>query len=213
MPTAIEEFCQALIRNSGSFEIELSAADVYRLGQYYELLLKWNPRLHLVAPCTPTEFATRHVLESLLLLQHLSAAANIVDVGSGAGLPIIPCLIVRADLKATMIESSPKKIVFLHEALRGIDLPERACLITDRFENIRSPAADFVTCRALDRFQEMLPRLITWSPPGATLLIFAGEELKKQIESGRPLSVIQRIPGSERRFLLMFTAEDPVTDS
>src|SRR5262249_20209073 len=151
------------------------------LTRYYELLLKWNPRLHLVAPCTPTEFANRHVLESLMILKHLSPQATVIDVGSGAGLPIIPCLICRPDLKATMIESAPKKTVFLHEALRGIQDPERVDLIADRFENIETPKAQFVTCRALDRFEQMLPKLIAWSPRGARLLLLAGKELKKRI--------------------------------
>ena len=91
-----------------------------QLGAFYSLLTRWNDRLHLVAPCSPEEFATRHVLESLLLLKHLPQDAKIADIGSGAGLPIIPCLIARADLKATLIESSQKKTVFLREALNNL---------------------------------------------------------------------------------------------
>jgi len=69
--------------------------------KYYELLLLWNPRAtwwRLVAH----EFATRHVLESLVCWRMLSADARVADVGSGAGLPIIPCLIARPDLSATL---------------------------------------------------------------------------------------------------------------
>ncbi len=113
MPTPTEKFGQALWNNAAEFGIQLRAAEVTRLSKYYELLLKWNDRLHLVAPCSPEEFATRHVLESLLLLPHLPENASLLDVGSGAGLPIIPCLIIRTDLSATLIESSPRKAVFL----------------------------------------------------------------------------------------------------
>ncbi len=95
----------------------LPARNLAQLGEYYSLLTRWNDRLHLVAPCSPEEFATRHVLESLLLLKHLPHEAKIADIGSGGGLPIIPCLIARADLEVTMIESSQKKAVFLREAL------------------------------------------------------------------------------------------------
>ena len=52
------------------------------------------------------------MLESLMLLKHLPSDAKIADIGSGAGLPIIPCLIARPDLHATLIESSQKKSVF-----------------------------------------------------------------------------------------------------
>src|SRR2546421_2399745 len=117
MPAPLEQFANALRLAAPEFGIELNAGPIRKLTEYYELLLKWNPRLHLVAPCSPEEFAVRHVLESLVLLPHLAQGARVADIGSGAGLPIIPCLIVRADLRATLIESSEKKVVFLREAL------------------------------------------------------------------------------------------------
>ena len=203
MPTPTETFSQALRDNAAEFGIQLRAAEVTRLSKYYELLLKWNDRLHLVAPCSPEEFATRHVLESLLLLSHLPQKARVLDVGSGAGLPIIPCLIIRTDLSATLIESSPRKAVFLREALRDVSNREPAALTVARFEQTTAPEADFVTCRALDRFQRFLPALIQWAPPTSTLLLFAGEELRKQVEILLPNAKAERIPRSDRRYLIV----------
>jgi 16S rRNA (guanine527-N7)-methyltransferase len=203
MPTSIETFGQALRDNAAAFGIQLGADEVARLSNYYKLLLKWNDRLHLVAPCPPEEFATRHVLESLILLPHLPPNARVVDLGSGAGLPIIPCLIVRADLRATMIESSARKAVFLREALRDVNSREPAALTVARFEQMTAPEADFVTCRALDRFQEFLPALIEWAPPASTLLLFVGEEVRRQIETLLPNAKAERIPRSDRRYLIV----------
>src|SRR3954467_4480117 len=101
-------FEQSLVSNMGSFNLDLPAETVKQLGEYYSLLTRWNDRLHLVAPCTPEEFAVRHILESLMLLKPLPTNARIADIGSGGGLPIIPCLIARPDLQATLIESSQK---------------------------------------------------------------------------------------------------------
>jgi len=78
-------FTNALQQQAREFGIELSPATVLALGGYYALLSRWNDRLHLVAPCEPEEFATRHALESLLLLRFFTAGASFVDVGSGAG--------------------------------------------------------------------------------------------------------------------------------
>ena len=203
MPTPTEKFSQALRDKAAVFGIQLSADDVRRLCNYYELLLKWNERLHLVAPCSPEEFATRHVLESLLLLTRLSQNARVVDVGPGAGLPIIPCLILRADLRATLIESSPRKGVFLREALRYVNTLVPAALTIARFEDTDPPEADFVTCRALDRFQQVLPTLVEWAPTTSALLLFAGEELRQQIEILLPNAKAERIPLSERRYLII----------
>ncbi|HSE22183.1 MAG TPA: hypothetical protein VLB68_11015, partial [Pyrinomonadaceae bacterium] len=50
------------------FGVTLAPESISTLTRYYELVQQWNPRLHLVAPCSPEEFAIRHVLESLILL-------------------------------------------------------------------------------------------------------------------------------------------------
>ena len=203
MPRPIDEFWNSLQAHAASYGEDLSDQALEKLGCYYKLLLKWNDRLHLVAPCSPDEFATRHVLESLMLLRHLSLNARVADVGSGAGLPIIPCLIVRRDLRATLIESSPRKAVFLHEALREVDSLPQAQLIVARFEQASAPAADFVTCRALDRFQQVLPALIDWGPHAATFLLYGGLELRRKIEAILPAAKVEPIPQSERRFLII----------
>ena len=184
----------------GSYDLDLPGETLAQLGDYYSLLTRWNDRLHLVAPCSPEEFATRHVLESLLLLKHLPQHAKIADVGSGAGLPIIPCLIARADLEATLIESSQKKAVFLREALNVVG--RRASIVARRFEEIEAPEVSFISCRALEQFTDKLSTLIEWAPKGATLLLFGGDEL--------PLRGANKIliPRSEKRFLYVLTADD-----
>ena len=181
----------------GSYDLDLSEETLTQLGNYYSLLTRWNDRLHLVAPCGPEEFATRHVLESLLLLKHLPPNAKIADVGSGGGLPIIPCLIARADLEATLIESSQKKAVFLREALKTVK--RKATIIARPFEEIEAPEVSCVSCRALDQFTDKVAALIAWAPRGATLLLFGGKDLVKAKKI--------LIPTSQKRFLHILTAD------
>ena len=183
--------------------MDLPADTVTQLGEYYSLLTRWNERLHLVAPCEPEEFAVRHVLESLLLLEHLPPNARIADIGSGGGLPIIPCLIARTDLQAVLVESSNKKAVFLREALKEIEVKERAQVIADRFEHIPPPEVDFVSCRALERFEAMVPQIIKWTRPNGTLRLFGGEGLGSVIEDLDLPNERILLPKSARRFLFI----------
>ncbi len=189
----LERFKQSLRSQMASYDLALSAETLTQLTEYYRLLTRWNERLHLVAPCEPEEFAMRHVLESLLLVKHLPQPATVADVGSGAGLPIIPCLIARADLEATLIESSQKKAVFLREALNAVG--RKASIVARRFEDVEAPAVSFVSCRALDQFTTKLPELIEWAPKGSTLLLFGGETLLPEAKKFL-------IPHSDRRYLL-----------
>ncbi|MGQ0761611.1 MAG: 16S rRNA (guanine(527)-N(7))-methyltransferase RsmG [Acidobacteriota bacterium] len=202
METEVEQFRRALVLNSAEFGVGFKSEHLEHLISYYELLLKWSPKLHLVAPCSPEEFAVRHILESLTLLKHLPMNAHVADVGTGAGLPIIPCLLMRDDLHGVLIESSQRKAAFLKEALRPIKSPDRTQLIGARFENVPCPDVAFITCRALDKFSELLPRLIDWAPLKATYLLFAGESLLDQLRQVLTVSSIERMPHSEKRFLV-----------
>src|SRR2546421_11372731 len=175
------EFDNALAARAPVFGGSLSEDEPARLREYFELVSSWNERLHLVAPCSPAEFATRHVLESLLAVRFVARGAALVDVGSGAGLPCIPCLVVRPDIEAVLVESSKRKAVFLREALRRLDRHGAARVLAERFEKLEPPAADFLTCRALERFTEVLPTLVAWASRVPTLLLFGGETLRERL--------------------------------
>jgi 16S rRNA (guanine527-N7)-methyltransferase len=198
-------FGRALRQQEASYGIELSPHTQEQLATYYELLLRWNQRLHLVAPCSPEEFAGRHVLESLAVLDHLPEGAAVTDVGSGAGLPIIPCLIARTDITATLIESSQKKSVFLREALKTVEALNRAKIVSRRFEESQPPKAEFITCRALDDFTSQLDALIRWAPEGSTLLLFGGDNLRERLTAFNYPFTQSLLPQSDRRFLFEVT--------
>ena len=197
----MDRFEQSLVSNMGSFNLDLSAETITRLGEYYSLLTRWNDRLHLVAPCEPKEFAVRHVLESLMLLKYLPSNATVADIGSGGGLPLIPCLIARPDLEATLIESSQKKVVFLREASNRLGL--HATIIARPFEDAPPPPMSFVTCRALDQFMKKLPALIDWAP--GKLLLFGGETLREELNKIGVGFEQFLIPQSEKRYLFLTT--------
>jgi 16S rRNA (guanine527-N7)-methyltransferase len=205
------QFIESLKAEMTSYDVTLSAEALDGIARYFEILSDWNSRLHLVSFQSPEEFATRHVLESLLLLKHLPLGARVADVGSGGGLPILPCLIARSDLQALLVESSKKKALFLREVLRETSMNARAQVFAERFENMPTPEVDFVTCRALERFETMLPRLIEWTPPAGTLLLFAGEGLGSVIEGLGLSNKRILIPNSARRFLFILNKKGQPT--
>jgi 16S rRNA (guanine527-N7)-methyltransferase len=197
------EFDKALAERAVRFGVELDEEARVRLGDYFELVEAWNPRLHLVAPCAPAEVATRHVLESLIAQIYIKEGATLLDVGSGAGLPAIPCLILRGDLKAVLFEASQKKSVFLREALSKLGLSQRTRVVAERFEKVEAPEADCLTCRAIERFTEILPALVHWAARVPTLLLFGGESLSERLEAAGLSFERVRVPESERRFLFV----------
>lgn len=197
-----EDFAQAIKTNQAAFDIELAEAAIEQLSDYYELLLDHNPLLHLVGPCSAEEFATRHVLESLTLIKHLPNGSRFADVGAGAGLPSIPCLIARDDLTAVLIESKEKKTKFLELAVSNLFEPTRVEVINLQFEEVRDHDLRFVTCRALDKFVDKLPRMVKWAK-GAKLLLFGGSALGEALDKARIRYDVEKMPLSEKRFLFV----------
>ena len=197
-----QEFIKAFEANRSIFGVELSREKVERLAEYYQLVQEHNPLLHLVAPCSPEEFAIRHILESLTLLEFLPRNTRIADVGTGAGLPSIPCLIARGDLGAVLVESTIKKAAFLETALGQLGLAERAAVINRQFEEVKEKDFTYVTCRALDKFTERLPRLLKWTGP-RQFLFFGGPSLEQAlIRLKRPFEM-KLMPLSNQRVLFI----------
>ena len=195
------DFIDSITRHQSLYRIDLPSEIIDRLSDYYELVLRHNEILHLVAPCSLEEFATRHILESLTLLKHLPEGACFADVGAGGGLPSIPCLIAREDLRAVLIESKEKKTAFLNEAVGELKLNGRAQVITRQFSEIKKPVeVQFVTCRALDKFTGKIRQLVKWSGK-STLLFFGGPTLAYEMRKMGVKFKEELMPGSERRFL------------
>jgi len=194
------EFESAVKTHQSAFGLALADEAISRLADYYEVVMEHNSLLHLVAPCSPEEFATRHILESLTMLEHLPRNTRFADIGAGAGLPSIPCLLARHDLSAVLIESKIKKSEFLESLVKMLKLEDRARIVNRQFEETNPVGTSVVACRALDKFSERLPRLITWAK-GRPLLLFGGPNLKPLIEAHRKNVRERLMPLSERRYL------------
>lgn len=196
------EFINAINEHQSAFGLELADDAIERLANYYELIREHNKTLHLVGPCSPEEFATRHILESLTLLEHLPHGIWFADVGTGGGLPSIPCLLVREDLKAVLIESKIKKAKFLTLAIEKLRLKHHTRISATQFAETNLGHCTAVTCRAIDKFTEKLPRLLSWSRK-SQLLFFGGENLRSALQVNRVKFVQRLMPLSEQRFLFV----------
>jgi 16S rRNA (guanine527-N7)-methyltransferase len=195
-----QDFIEILRQHQPAFGLALTEKALSRLADYYQLIQKHNAILHLVAPGEPENFAVRHILESLALLEYLPENSKFADVGTGAGLPGIPCLLVREDLHGSLIESKQKKAQFLSEARETLGLKNQMTIINRQFEEIRKPDVRFITCRALDKFTQKLPALLKWSE-NSYMLFFGGDNLREELRKHGLTFREKLLPMSEKRFL------------
>ena len=197
-----EEFVKGIVDNQLAFGLDLDEQALDRLADHYGLVLEANPLLHLVAPCGPGEFATRHVLESLTLLEYLPLHAHLADVGTGGGFPSLPCLLVRDDLKAVLIESKERKAAFLSSTTERLGLAGRAEVVNRQFEEADPQNCTFVVSRALDKFTERLRRLIKWSR-GRKKLFYGGNNLRDELNKQKIAFEEKLMPLSDQRYLFV----------
>ena len=125
-----------------------------KLCRYYEMLMDWNSRMNLTAITGEDEVLKKHFADSLLPLELIPEGANLIDVGTGAGFPGLPIAIARPDVKVTLLDSLNKRIGFLREVCKELDI--NADCIHDRAEDGgRNPALrekfDIAVSRAVAR--------------------------------------------------------------
>lgn len=197
-----QDFINAVRTNEKQFELELADATIERLADYYDLIQLHNPLLHLVGPCSPEEFATRHILESLTLIKFLPRGVRFADVGAGAGLPSIPCLLAREDLKGVLIESKEKKAKFLQTVVADLGMISRVEVVDRQFSETKLTNVYAVTCRALDKFTTKLPQLAKWAKH-AELMLFGGKALGDALDGLQIKHDRKKMPLSEQRYLFV----------
>ncbi len=104
----------------------VSRETLRRLETFVDLLLQWQKTTNLISPATIPNIWTRHVADSLQLLDLVPEAKTWVDFGSGGGFPGVPAACVLADrpgAKIHLVESNGKKAAFLREAIRATGVP------------------------------------------------------------------------------------------
>jgi 16S rRNA (guanine527-N7)-methyltransferase len=133
-----------------------------RLDRFVELLLTWQRTTNLIAPSTIPHLWTRHIADSLQLLELAPAARNWVDLGSGGGFPglVIACALTDTPGAVVhLVESNAKKVAFLRAAQRATGAP--ATVHAERIEDFatafREPA-EVITARAVAPLKSLLDR-------------------------------------------------------
>jgi len=194
--------------------VELSPDQLRQVSTHLDLLLKWNSKVNLTSVRKPEEIVTRHFGESFFAARQLlspKAADATVDVGSGAGFPGIPFAIFAPHARMALIESNGKKAAFLNEAIFALKL-SNANVFSGRAENYSQNAADLVTMRAVEKFDNSLAVAIDLVRPGGRIGLMIGQaqvattcDLAASLEWSEPIP----LPGGHSRVVLAGTK--PVT--
>jgi 16S rRNA (guanine(527)-N(7))-methyltransferase RsmG len=196
-----------ILRKNGRWDGKgFSEAETNLLSKHYELVLKWNNRLHLTTLTRPQEFFERHILESAFSESLLLPSVNMIwDLGSGLGVPGMVIAILRPDLDVRLVEASRNKALFLEESADHLNL-KNVKVIQSRFEAIEGVTDEScLTVRAIEKMEEMIPEILKFGDKASQILIFGSKGLEEKarafINDQRKIESIL-IPGSNRRYVI-----------
>lgn len=156
-----------------------------RLDRFVEHLLRWQQITHLIAPSTESHLWTRHVADSLQLLDLAPDALTWVDMGTGGGFPglVLACALAdRAGAVVHLVESSTKKATFLLEAVALTGAP--AVVHPVRMEKFVESCAltpDVVTARAVSPLASLLDECFPLLRRGACGLFPKGQDVEAEL--------------------------------
>lgn len=159
-----------------------------QLVSYMELTLKANESFNLTANDTKESFMIKNIIDSLLIVKNLNLdEKNILDLGSGAGLPGIPLAIYYKNTNFTLLEPLTKRANFLKEIAQKLGL-KNVNVVNDRAEifikNARE-SFDFVTSRAVSRLNILLELSIPFLKVGGKLIAYKGINYKEEINESK----------------------------
>ena len=147
---------QELKAGINTLGIDCTSQQLEKLLTYLELLERWNKAYNLTAIRDPIQMVRLHLLDSLAIHPYIQAGKEIIDVGTGPGLPGIPLAILNTNINFTLLDSNGKKTRFLFQAISDLSL-ENAREVNQRVENYQSQKPyDIVLSRAFSAIFDML---------------------------------------------------------
>ncbi len=195
-----------LAERAASIGIEFDKDDVEKLGLYLGCLFYGNEQLNLTAVTDVEKAWDRHILDSLTLLATLAdlpKGSKVIDIGSGGGLPGIPLAICAPHLHFTLLEATQKKVAFLDECIKRLELKNCVTLharaeaaahnigtradakgITQRVGAQREQY-DAVVARAVGAMPILAEITVPFAKPGGMIALIKGEKAPQEIEDAK----------------------------
>ncbi len=127
-----------------------------KLDKFYKLLISWNEKINLTRITEEKDVYLKHFYDSLTITKEidLSKVDTLCDVGTGAGFPGIVLKIMYPNLKVTLIDSLLKRVNYLNEIIKELELKDIKAIHT-RGEDYKDKF-DVVTSRAVANIEKLV---------------------------------------------------------
>ena len=143
-----DEFISAL----NDLDINVTDRQLQMLDTYYKMIIEYNSHTNLTRITEEKEVYLKHFYDSITLSKAIKLEnQSLLDVGTGAGFPGIVLKIIFPDLKVTLVDSLNKRIIFLNNVIKELELDNITAIHAraEEFAKETSEKFDIVTSRAV----------------------------------------------------------------
>ncbi|HOJ64085.1 MAG TPA: 16S rRNA (guanine(527)-N(7))-methyltransferase RsmG [Spirochaetota bacterium] len=172
-----------------------------KIENYIEHLILKNREINLFSrKITKEVLIKEHIVDCLLPYSYFANYNSITDLGTGGGLPGVLLAIIFPDKNITLIEKSPKKVLFLEEIKKSLNL-KNVQIILNNVENI-DIKSQVVTCRAFKSIYEIISLTKKFFNSNGIYILYKGriEKIKEEISECKKINIEYNIYKIENDF-------------
>lgn len=209
-----EENLLKLKTGAAQLGIELTEKQLQRFEIYADFLLQYNQKINLTTVTDEFEIIEKHFLDSLTVLQLVSLRSGmwVIDIGTGAGFPGVPLLILEPGLQLVLLDSLGKRLEFLRQLLEKLDLT--ATMLHARAEDgahlaLHRERYDLALARAVAPLPVLLEYCLPYVRSGGRFLALKGPSLTEELSDAQ--NALQLLGGRAERdccLQLPFSGQD-----
>ncbi|MCK5390871.1 MAG: 16S rRNA (guanine(527)-N(7))-methyltransferase RsmG [Deltaproteobacteria bacterium] len=167
-----------LIEGARELGIDISEKDSDLFFKYLENLKTWNDKINLTSIKNDREIIISHFLDSISIASLIEDGKKVLDIGSGAGFPGIPLKIVRRGLEETLLDSVNKKVSFMNDTIRKLELQDINAVwgrAEDLDNEVPRGSFDYVLTRAVGSMSDTLRLSSPYVSENGVIILMRGK--------------------------------------
>ena len=187
------------------YNLNLTEEKLNKLNIFYSELIFYNNSFNLTAITEENEVFIKHFLDSIFPEFLIEKNSSVIDIGAGAGFPSLPLKIYRPDLRVTMIDSLNKRVNFLNDVIKKLELENISAFHAraEDFAKTNRESFDYAVVRAVAK----IPTLIEYAFPllkvGGRLLCYKGGDVEEELnQSENALKILGGVVERVEKFNL-----------
>ena len=147
-----------------------------QVDAYIKEILKYNSVHNLVKRSSKEQIYKEDILDTLLFLDHFKAAKNILDIGTGAGIPGIVLAIHLPEIQITLAEKNKKKAYFLEKTIKKLNISNASVFNESINKQTQLKNFSHITARALSEIEKIINMSSHLLKKDGEYLLFKGKK-------------------------------------